>query len=208
MTATGSRRDDDDATEQLVTSNTNTTTTVMVSESSRSGSRGSGSIGGVIAGQIDASRNRFPFCVVWTPLPLISWILPFIGHVGIASSNGVIYDFAGPYFVSVDNMAFGRPTKYWQLDPKRASSDWDSAVISGSEEYRKHMHNLFCDNCHSHVALCLNNMAYGGKRNWTMVSVALHLVLHSHYVSFGRFLLTYLPFLVIVTMVVLLVLFA
>ena len=31
----------------------------------------------------------------------ISWILPFIGHVGIATANGVIYDFAGPYFVSV-----------------------------------------------------------------------------------------------------------
>ena len=29
------------------------------------------------------------------------WLFPFIGHMGICTSNGVIRDFAGPYFVSV-----------------------------------------------------------------------------------------------------------
>jgi hypothetical protein len=24
-----------------------------------------------------------PFTIVWTPLPLLTWILPFIGHTGI-----------------------------------------------------------------------------------------------------------------------------
>ncbi len=34
---------------------------------------------------IDIRRNRFPYCIVWTPLPCISWILPFIGHTGICT---------------------------------------------------------------------------------------------------------------------------
>lgn len=29
------------------------------------------------------------------------WVLPFIGHMGICTSAGVIRDFAGSYFVSV-----------------------------------------------------------------------------------------------------------
>jgi len=29
------------------------------------------------------------------------WLIPFIGHMGICTSSGVIRDFAGPYFVSV-----------------------------------------------------------------------------------------------------------
>lgn len=29
------------------------------------------------------------------------WLFPFIGHMGIAMSSGVIRDFAGPYYVSV-----------------------------------------------------------------------------------------------------------
>ncbi|KAJ8351083.1 hypothetical protein AAFF_G00152240, partial [Aldrovandia affinis] len=28
------------------------------------------------------------------------WLLPFVGHMGICTSAGVIRDFAGPYFVS------------------------------------------------------------------------------------------------------------
>ena len=31
----------------------------------------------------------------------VSWFIPFIGHMGICTSAGIIRDFAGPYFVSV-----------------------------------------------------------------------------------------------------------
>lgn len=33
----------------------------------------------------DVERNRYPYCIVWTPLPLISWFLPMIGHTGICT---------------------------------------------------------------------------------------------------------------------------
>lgn len=45
--------------------------------------------------------EHFPMCLVWCPIPLLTWLFPFIGHVGIVTSNGVIHDFAGPYFVNV-----------------------------------------------------------------------------------------------------------
>ena len=32
---------------------------------------------------------------------LCRWLIPFIGHMGICTMQGVIRDFAGPYFVSV-----------------------------------------------------------------------------------------------------------
>ena len=31
---------------------------------------------------IDPDNDKFPFCIVWTPLPCLSWICPIIGHVG------------------------------------------------------------------------------------------------------------------------------
>lgn len=61
--------------------------------------------------EIDASRGRFPFSIVWTPLPVLGWICPLIGHMGICLSNGVNYNFAGPYFILEDEMAFGRVTR-------------------------------------------------------------------------------------------------
>jgi hypothetical protein len=60
---------------------------------------------------IDEDNDRFPFCIVWTPLPLISWIFPFIGHTGIAMSDGIIHDFSGPYTITIDDLAFGRTHK-------------------------------------------------------------------------------------------------
>ncbi|KAE8623938.1 hypothetical protein XENTR_v10005783 [Xenopus tropicalis] len=94
----------------------------------------------------DPERCRYPHCIVWTPIPVLTWLFPFIGHMGICTSSGVIRDFAGPYYVSEDCMAFGKPVKYWQLDPSliraNGSNPWDTAVNDASEEYKHHM--LWC----------------------------------------------------------------
>ena len=66
--------------------------------------------------EINPENVRFPYCIVWTPIPCITYIIPSIGHTGIGSSSGVIHDFAGSFFISVDNFSFGIPTKYYQLD--------------------------------------------------------------------------------------------
>lgn len=53
-----------------------------------------------------------------------------------------------------------------------ACSNWKFlAVLEASEEYKSHIHNLICDNCHSHTALALNRMRYNGKDNWNMVNL-------------------------------------
>jgi hypothetical protein len=43
------------------------------------------------------------------------WFFPFIGHMGICTSAGIIRDFAGPYYVGQNQMAFGKPTRYLKL---------------------------------------------------------------------------------------------
>lgn len=32
--------------------------------------------------QIDFEKDRFPFSLVWTPIPVLTWFFPFIGHLG------------------------------------------------------------------------------------------------------------------------------
>ncbi|XP_060600834.1 transmembrane protein 222-like [Ruditapes philippinarum] len=152
---------------------------------------------------IDHKRQRYPNCIVWTPIPCLTWLLPMIGHMGIATTAGVIRDFAGPYYVSEDEMAFGRPTKYWQLDidkvGKKGQSQkdtWDLAVYDASEEYKTRMHNLCCDNCHSHCAMALNIMEYGGSKSWNMVKLCFYMLIFGKYVSVCGFIKTWLPFLI------------
>ncbi|XP_071499840.1 transmembrane protein 222-like [Diadema antillarum] len=143
---------------------------------------------------IDHKRMRYPFCIVWTPIPLLTWLFPFVGHMGIATSNGIIRDFAGPYYVSEDDMAFGRPTRYWVLDAGDAKpGSWDMSVHEASEEYKTRMHHLCCDNCHSHVAMALNLMNYKSSSSWNMVRLAVYTFIFGKYVGLAGVLKTWLP---------------
>jgi hypothetical protein len=153
---------------------------------------------------IDPARQRYPYCILWSPLPPITWCFPFIGHTGIANSQGVIYDFAGPYTIGKQHMAFGPPTRYIQLDPSLCRDmDWDAAVEQGCEIYSHRMHNICCDNCHSHVVQCLNLMGYNSKKSYNMVQLAAWFFFTSPFVGFSSFMATFVPFLLIVAIVVL-----
>ncbi|KAK4472208.1 hypothetical protein MN116_000512, partial [Schistosoma mekongi] len=147
--------------------------------------------------------HRFPYCIVWTPIPLLTWLFPVIGHMGIANSYGVIYDFAAPYTIGEDQMAFGWPTMYYQphstFIPSREI--WDNSIFEANEVYKGRVHNLFCDNCHSHVAYAFNKMSFQGKYNWSMISVAILLFRHGKYVSKRHCLISWLPFILVVCVV-------
>ena len=144
---------------------------------------------------VDLEKGQYPHSIVWSPLPVLTWILPFVGHVGITDKNGVIYDFAGPYTINRGNFAFGEPTRYYQLDLAKCKDlDWDVSVQRGCDLYSTRMHNLLCDNCHSHVAQCLNNMAYGETRAHSAISVGVMIFFKGKFCNTWAFVKTYLPF--------------
>ena len=64
------------------------------------------------------------------------------------------------------------------------------------------MHNICCDNCHSHVARVLNNFKYKGRENYTMVDVWWMLITSGKYVSWLHVLYTYLGLMVICGLIV------
>lgn len=121
--------------------------------------------------------------------------------MGIALSSGIIRDFAGSYYVSEDNFGFGKPTRYIILNPKKAnqgSFGWDEAVSKASVVYGTRMHNLFWDNCHSHVGLALSTMKYNNRNSWNMAKLAAWMFFCGRYVGIVGFLKTWIPFLIVV----------
>ena len=54
------------------------------------------------------------------------------------------------------------------------------------------MHNICCDNCHSHVARVLNNLKYKGRTNYTMIDVWWMCLVNSTYVSYAHVFWTYI----------------
>lgn len=125
--------------------------------------------------------------------------MPCVGHMGIADSEGIIHDFAGPYYVSLDDFAFGRVARFLTLEP-RSLEEWDASIESADATYRKRMHNLCCDNCHSHVATALNTSRYAG-RQWDMVALAMWMTVAGRYTSCGAAVYVWAPFLCILAII-------
>ena len=148
---------------------------------------------------ISPQNNCFPYCIVWTPIPLLTYIIPSIGHTGIANSTGIIHDFAGSFYVSIDDFAFGKPTKYIQLDlSEQEKYEYDRAIEKGDNKYNMEEHNLCINNCHSHVAYVLNQIKYKGRTNYTMVDIWWMLIYKGRYISFFSFIKTYIGFLIFI----------
>lgn len=154
-------------------------------------------------------HHPLAFTILWSPLPPITWLLPFIGHMGIATSRGIACDFQGPYHVGDrGRMAFGRPTRALRIDISSlpgGAEQWDKAVEEANAEYGTRMHNICCDNCHSHVAYALNSMGIGvyGIRSWDMVKLCFLVFFRARFLSVGGFLAQFLPFGILAMIVVL-----
>ena len=126
--------------------------------------------------------------------------------MGIGTSEGIACDFQGPYYVSDRgrSMAFGNPTRALRVDVwslgDGGDERWDECIRRANAEYNTRMHNLFCDNCHSHVAYALNAMglrAYGIQR-WDMVKLCFLTFFKARFLSLGGFVAQFLPFTLIV----------
>ena len=65
------------------------------------------------------------------------------------------------------------------------------------------MHNLFCDNCHSHVACALNRMpltAYGISK-WDMVKLCFLIFFRARFLSVGAIVSQFAPFVILVIVI-------
>jgi len=148
------------------------------------------------------------FCVLWSPLHPITAFFPFIGHLGISDSQGRAHDFRGPYYVDTDGsnpipiMAFGPPTRYLKMDIgdlQGGSHRWDEAIDEADGIYQGRMHNICCDNCHSHVARALNILEHQGRHDWNMVKLAALVFFKGSFVNYkSGILCQFGPFVVLV----------
>lgn len=156
---------------------------------------------------VDIELDRWPFCIVWTPLPVVTWFIPIIGHTGVANSRGIIYDFSDDFNVSVDNFSFGTPTKYYQFQIGQITngpSAWDKAIQETSDYYSKTRHSLFFNNCHQYIAGVLNKVKYEQRDNWGQYEIWYKITFRSRYTGFLGFIRQWWPFTVLVFVAIIL----
>ena len=145
-------------------------------------------------------------CVVWTPIPVLSWLCPAIGHVGVTDSEGTTYDFEGPYYIGKGKMIFGDPRQKWKIDVD--PYEWDSAIDEVSHRFEHINYNLLCSNCHYFAAAVLDKISYrqippffGKWVNGATIKIIWGLILHGRSLSYKDVIVIWLPFLLIVLLI-------
>lgn len=182
---------------------------------------------------IDPQRDRYPYCLVWGPLPLLTWFFPFIGHLGIGDSQGRVHDFAGPYTIGVDRFMV-RVARFLPLrierdveseheqgkdsasivEPSRERFceknterilhvSWDEGISRADDVFSQTSHNLITNNCHHHVAVACRNMGLSSYSS--LLSVWWEMMKHGKYVSTGARIGVWAPFVIMWAIIIVLV---
>ncbi|KAL7714344.1 PPPDE domain-containing protein [Entamoeba marina] len=148
------------------------------------------------------SFRYYPISICWSSIPLITWVVPFIGHAAISDDDGYIYDFQSSYSIGKrkHTTCFGTVLKYVVLDLNVPVTDYNNAILTTNEKYEHLTHNLVIQNCHSHVADVLNTIAYRNKTNWNNLSLLHLLITESKYVNTASILRTYGPFVILTSL--------
>lgn len=133
---------------------------------------------------------------------MISWFVPWIGHLGVGDSSGRVHDFAGPYTVNTGH--FMVPVaKFYQLPASvwaGREREWDAGLAQADEIYSQRVHNIVADNCHHHSVKALACMKLGSSREvaaltqLSMMDAFWLITLKGQFISPGAWLMTYVPF--------------
>jgi hypothetical protein len=136
-------------------------------------------------------------CVVWTSIPIFSWVLPWIGHVGISDSLGTVHDFQGDFTIGRGQMLFGDPKQKWVVPIDRAVLD--EAILDTATEFRRVPYSFFCSNCHFFVASCLQRAGLPtpcGCSDWrrgATAKIIWSIALHGRSISVCDFITIWIP---------------
>lgn len=136
--------------------------------------------------KIDIKQDRYPHCIVWTSIPVCTWFVPAIGHMGIGMADGEVYEFMGMGATKAPRggLSFAPVVRYIPLDPARVrKSTWDDAILKVVDKVEGVGHGACVSNCHTFVAECLHEMRYASIPCWNWLSYILALWVF----VFGRF---------------------
>lgn len=144
--------------------------------------------------------------VGWAPIPVVSWIFPFVGHAVLCKSSGATSEFAGPYYVHdspVGTTIFGRQAKYLTVARPYDPDAFDAQIEKSAVAFSQESYNFITNNCHDHVCHALNAFAEhpgghlegaGHVRRWTPVVLATRMFFASRFINWKHALRTYVPF--------------
>lgn len=144
--------------------------------------------------------------LVWTSIPVLSYVFPFVGHVGITDSVGRIHDFGSSNYVSIDQMAYGNPDKIIHFEITQDEfTRWNKSIHTVSKKFSKKTYSLCGTNGYSFCASVLNKIKYNDRNDYTACEVMKMTIGCSYYVSTASMCKSYIGLIVIIVILIIII---
>ena len=152
------------------------------------------------------NNSKYKYCIIWSHIPLITFLIPFIGHSSIVNSYGFIHDFDSSYFIKIYNEEENGFSKivYLNLDDSQKKI-WDN-VIENMDKYYKKKSFSFCGyNSFKYISNILSNIEYKGKKNYTKFDIFWLIVREGKFISKCEIFKTYFGWIIIFIIIVIII---
>lgn len=151
-------------------------------------------------------KFKKPYAFLWSPIPFISTILPFIGHISVCSSNGTIHDFFSSKYISINQINYGSPYKYINLDLKENEMrEWDKAIAKADKKYKRKIFSFCGNNSLKYAAFILGTINYNGKSKHSKCDIIKLGMRKSKFFSNCDVIKTYIGFVLIIVCIILII---
>ena len=149
--------------------------------------------------EINLFQNKFPYCLLWTNIPFLTFFYPIYGDFAIGDSNGKIHFFGGL------NNNFNY-YKFFQFNLNDYEKNiFDDAIKEIDNIYKEKKYSICKCNSHYYVADFLNKIKYNKKKDYNNKDVFEFGKNNLKFINKKKCFCFYLPYFISVCVLVLVI---
>lgn len=151
-------------------------------------------------------KYKKPYTLLWSSIPFISTIFPFLGHISVCSSNGTIHDYFSSKYISIDQLNYGSPAKIINLQLNEGEmNEWDKAIRKADKKFKRKNFSFCGNNSLKYAGYILNSVNYMGKKKHSKCDIIKLSINKGKYISKCAIVKTYIGFVLIITCLLLII---
>ena len=150
-----------------------------------------------------SNNSKYKYCIIWSHIPLITFLMPFVGHSSIVNSYGFIHDFQSSYFIQIYNEEENGFCKIVYLNLNDSQKlIWDNIIEQIDKVYQKKSFSFCGNNSFKYISNILSIIEYKNKKNYTQYDIFWLIIKEGKFISKCQIFKTYFGWILIFSIII------
>ena len=150
-----------------------------------------------------SNNSKYKYCIIWSHIPLITFLMPFVGHSSIVNSYGFIHDFQSSYFIQIYNEEENGFCKIVYLNLNDSQKlIWDNIIEQIDKVYQKKSFSFCGNNSFKYISDILSIIEYKSKKNYSQYDIFWLIIKEGKFISKCQIFKTYFGWILIFSIII------